>query len=80
MKDFFDQELNVGDVVAFEEPSYRNLSLGTIVAFTPKQVRLAWVKDGRTYNYLTYASHLIKRPVMSDSGYFADDANDDASS
>jgi hypothetical protein len=42
MKDFFRQTLYIGDFVALEQPRYRNLVLGRVFAFTPKQVRVLW--------------------------------------
>ena len=78
MKDFFGQELAVGDYVAFEEPKYRNLILGVIVGFTPKQVRLLWnssnlggieklsAPDGTVWNrtFITMSGCVIKRPNL----------------
>ena len=31
MKDFFNQELSIGEEVAFMEPEYRSMTLGTIL-------------------------------------------------
>lgn len=42
MKDFFGQEINVGDSVAFMQPDYRNLMMGVVAAFTPKKVKIYW--------------------------------------
>lgn len=61
MKDFFGNELNVGDTVAFEQPRYRNLVLGTIVGFTAHNVRVIYVHQDRQFDYLTPPEHLIKR-------------------
>lgn len=79
MKDFFGQELAIGDYVAFEQPKYRNLVLGIIVAFTPEQVRLYWTnpswrqsetlvaQDGSKWanEFRTYPQTLIKRPTAT---------------
>ena len=42
MKDFFGQELKVGDYIAFARPHYRELTKGVVVAFTPQKVRVAY--------------------------------------
>lgn len=75
--DFFGQRLALGDYVAFEQPSYRNLVLGRVVSFTPKQVRLVWNNPGSDPKYrhisdregvmwerdfLTYPNTVVKRP------------------
>ena len=63
MKDFFGTELSVGDVVAFEEPGYRNLILGTITKFTPKNVRLSWRGNYKTdETFVTAPNNVIKKP------------------
>lgn len=40
MKDFIGNELNVGSIIAFIEPGYRNLVKGTIIAVTAKRVKV----------------------------------------
>jgi hypothetical protein len=42
MRDFVDRDCQVGDVIVFNEPRYRNLVRGTIVKFTPKGVRAVY--------------------------------------
>lgn len=42
MRDFFGNELVVGDEVAFCEPGYRTLILGKILNFTPQKVRVQY--------------------------------------
>lgn len=63
--DFFGRPINIGDIVAFEEPNYRNLVQGEVYAFTPKQIRLKWKKRG--YNdertFLIYPGDVVKRDV-----------------
>ena len=66
MEDFFGRELSIGDVVAVEAPRYRMLVKATVVAFTPKQVRVEYINnwnssEGRVESYLTSPAHLIKR-------------------
>jgi hypothetical protein len=66
MKDFFKQELAIGDIVAFEEPGYRNLVLGEIIAFTPKNVRVAYGaprSQGIRATFLTLPNSVVKKPV-----------------
>jgi hypothetical protein len=50
MRDFFNQPLAVGDVVAFIPNGYRDLARGRIVATTPKQVRISYTN---TWNFST---------------------------
>lgn len=47
MKDFFDQELAVGDEVAFMEPGYRTMVIGKIISFAPKSMLIEWVEKFR---------------------------------
>ena len=42
MLDIFDRELSVGDLIAFNPPSYKGLRKGVIVAFTPKNVKIQY--------------------------------------
>lgn len=42
MKDFIGNELALGDFVAFTRPGYRDLTLGKIIKFTPKKIRLSY--------------------------------------
>ena len=48
MKDFIGRELDMGDSVIIISPKYRQLVLARIIAFTPKQVRVAY---RNTWNY-----------------------------
>ena len=66
MRDFFNQPLAVGDIVAFIPNGYRDLVRGRITAFTAKQVRIAYTN---TWNYgrpglddetLRYPSVIVK--------------------
>lgn len=61
-KDFWGQELSIGDVVAVEEPKYRNLKTAVVVGFTPKQVRVKYLKWERIQDFLTYPDTLVKQP------------------
>jgi len=62
MKDYFGNELKIGDVVAFEKPRYRMLVTGTIISFSARQVRVEYETDtnGRTETYLSYPGVFIK--------------------
>jgi len=66
-KDFFGNEITVGDEVAFYAPGYRMFTIGKIVAFTPKQVRVSYTntwnygKPGREDTYLGYPDMYIKK-------------------
>ena len=64
MKDFFGQELTIGDWVAFTRPNYRDLVVGRIISFTPKKVHVSYFQYGaRTLaDYLSEPEFLIKDP------------------
>lgn len=40
MKDLFGNDLNLGDIVGFNPPSYKGLTKGKIDKFTPKGVKV----------------------------------------
>lgn len=42
VKDLINRELAVGDVVAFNPPSYKGLTIGKIVKINPKMLRIAF--------------------------------------
>ena len=42
MKDIFGQELEVGNVVAFNPPNYKGLVTGQILKFSPKMVSVEY--------------------------------------
>ena len=69
MKDYFKQQLLIGDVVAFYAPGYRQFATGTIVAFTKKQVRVSYMntwnysKPGVQFEYLAYPDMFIKQQL-----------------
>jgi len=72
MKDFLGQELELGDTVVTTAKNYRLLVKATIVAFTPKQVRLeyknTWNGYSEKYNteeFITTPSLVIKIPLTS---------------
>lgn len=66
MRDFFGNELSVGDLVAFIPNGYRDLERARILAFTPKQVRISYVNTwnygppGRPDETLRYPTTLVK--------------------
>lgn len=68
MKDYFGSELNIGDTVAFYAPGYRHFTTGTVIAFTPKQVRVEYMNTwnyggaGSRYEYLAYPKMFIRKP------------------
>ena len=62
MKDIFKTELQIGDVVAFNPPSYKGLIMGKIIAFTPKMVRVSYKYSGRDEeSTVVYPSDMVKR-------------------
>jgi hypothetical protein len=82
MNDFQGKPLALGDQVAFPRPNYRGLTLGTVVAFTPKKIRLEYVntwnygKPGHTEYFLTNPCDVAKleksaqAPVVYDPNDF----------
>jgi hypothetical protein len=49
MKDFFGNELQIGDMVALMTPKYRALTDAVVVSFTPLKIRVAYnVTWGKT--------------------------------
>lgn len=70
MKDFFGQELSIGDTVAFLPERYRELVSGTIVAFTNSKVRVEFINRYYGQNSLDktirYPLTVIKKPTPLD--------------
>lgn len=66
-KDFFGTPLAVGDEVAIMTPAYRDLTLATIVKFTPQQVGVAYPtpnphNPNAERTFLTYSANIVKKP------------------
>ena len=67
MKDFFGQEIKMGDSVALTPHGYKDLVMGTVIDFTPQKVRVSYM---RTHNFgvqredsiLRDPSNLVKAP------------------
>lgn len=69
MQDFFGNMLMVGDQVAVTPHGYKNLVLGTVVGFTPKMVRVAYMRsrdrrDARPAEVLRLPTDLVKKPAQ----------------
>jgi len=62
MKDYFNNELAIGDTVAFYQPGYRNFILGKVVDFTPKKVRVNYMYQNYEHTYLADPDMFIKKP------------------
>lgn len=67
MKDFIGQELEIGDVVAVTEPSYRNLIKATVARFTPKRVVLQYFERSSLREYTTPSNFVIKIPSKKEN-------------
>jgi hypothetical protein len=71
MKDFFGQELSIGDSVAFYAPGYRHFCTGNVIAFTPKKVRVEYIntwnygRPGLKIEYLADSDMFIKKPASN---------------
>lgn len=68
MQDFFGNVLELGDEVALTPHGYKNLTLGTIVDFTPLQVRVQYdrklnVHVSEQVTILRYPQDLVKKPA-----------------
>ena len=61
MKDFLGRELELGDSVIIIAPNYRHFVLARIIAFTPKNVRVAFMN---TWNFAApgYYTELLQSP------------------
>ena len=69
MKDYFRNEVVVGDEVVFEIPNYKDLATGKIIKFTPKGVRIQYKDDrfDRFADTFVYQGYFIKVP---DYGFY----------
>jgi hypothetical protein len=52
IKDFFGVVINIGDIIAFNPPSYKGLTQGTILAFTPQKVKIKYFHQGECETYM----------------------------
>jgi hypothetical protein len=60
MQDFLYRDLEVDDIVAFEGPNGGGMTVGKVVGFTPKQIRItplsknySWSSNGKITRYPT---------------------------
>lgn len=42
MVDIFNREINIGNLVSFNPPSYKGLKIGRVVGFTPQKVKVSF--------------------------------------
>lgn len=74
MKDFFGSDLSIGDMVAFEAPHYRHLTLGKIIAFTRKYARVEFINTwnfggaGVREEHLANPKAMVKKPSWKSPG------------
>ena len=63
MKDIFDNELDIGDVVAFNPPQYKGLVKGQILRFGEKTVRVKYDPVGKqhTSECSVYPRDVVKK-------------------
>ncbi len=47
MKDIFGNELFQNDIIAFNPPSYKGLTKGKILGFTPQKVKIEYTHQNR---------------------------------
>ena len=64
MKDFFEQELAIGDAVAFMEPNYRNMIIGKVLSFTHQSMVIEWKKNyiDKLQTFRATSAQVIKKP------------------
>lgn len=73
MRDFLGQNISVGDSVVTTPKNYRGLVKATVVAFTPKKVRVRYTNTwnygpkGREEDFLTPPESLVKFEPQGDS-------------
>ena len=66
MNDYFGNKLSIGDQVAFYAPGYRMFTTGTVIKFTPKQVKVEYNNtwnygpEGHIQTYIGYPKMFIK--------------------
>lgn len=61
MKDYFGNELQIGDKIVMIEPNYRNFVTGKILKFTPKNIQVEYISStGYPHNILQQPQQLIK--------------------
>lgn len=59
--DYFDQTLEVGDLVAFSPPSYRNFETGKIIKLTGCYAFIEYVQQGRATSCKQPLIQIIKK-------------------
>lgn len=60
--DFFGNEINVGDEVAYMQIGYRNLTLGRVIRITPKTLTIK--RDGSTLETRQEHKQVIIKPKV----------------
>lgn len=63
MKDFFGQTIEIGDKIAFNYPNYHGLTIGEVVGFTPKRVKVEYKYQNYLMTTHTEPSQCIKKPI-----------------
>jgi hypothetical protein len=66
MKDFLKRDLEIGDSVIIMEPGYRNFVIGQIVLFTPKNVRIRYVRNSIYTEDIVVEPHRIIKLIGPD--------------
>jgi len=61
--DIFGNEVNIGDCVAFNPPTYKGLVKGTVIKFTPKGFTVTY--KHRNYDKTTTVFELVKKSTVS---------------
>lgn len=67
MKDIFGQVISIGDVVAFNPPSYKGLIRGKVTGFTPQKVRVDYPSSyhrGTMDKTTVFPSDLAVKPIL----------------
>lgn len=60
MKDFLNNDLNVGDTVVITMPNYREFVKAEVIRFTPKKVVVKYKMQNSSFDYITNPDFCIK--------------------
>jgi hypothetical protein len=63
MQDIIGRPLAIGDAVAFRHSSWKMMSVGRIIGFTKKMVRVGWTRSGSEHSHLVYPNECAIIPL-----------------
>lgn len=66
-KDFLDNQINIGDIVIFETPKYRDFSIGKVITKASKSCQIKYKNHwGSTEVVRQYYGQIIKHPTYGE--------------